>query len=56
MQFILSYASLYFSHSPAVCLSCFTYNSISLFAVVTCLPLCYRTDLYLSIRCCWFHF
>jgi len=41
----LAYANLYFSHSPALCLSYLTYDSLSLSALVTYLSLCYHSDL-----------
>jgi len=53
MQYPLSYANLYFSHSPAVCLSYFAYDSNSLSALVTYVPPCYHTDLKLTTRSYW---
>ena len=41
MQHLLSYVNLYFINSPAVFLSYFTYDPLSLSALVT----------YLSLRC-----
>jgi len=45
----LAYANLYFSHSPAVCLSYLTYDSLSLSALVTYLSSCYHSDLLCNL-------
>ena len=45
----LAYANLYFSHSPAVCLSYLTCDSLSLSALVTYLSLCYHSDLLCNL-------
>jgi hypothetical protein len=51
IRHFLSYANFYYSLSPAMCLSYFTHNSISLHALVTYHPPCYHTDLCITTRC-----
>jgi len=44
MKHLLSYTKHYFFHSPAIRLSYFTHESISLSALVTYLSPCYHTN------------